>query len=83
MRVQGPESNEIEQSYWLRAINWTHSLYMRVQHQKWQIKAKGMAPFWRENNWFRSKNELMNWRTKMQAGSTKAGSKLKDSICFK
>jgi hypothetical protein len=23
---QGPVSNEIEQSYWLRAINWTHGL---------------------------------------------------------
>jgi hypothetical protein len=25
MRVQGPGSNEIEQSYWLRAIKWTHT----------------------------------------------------------
>jgi len=24
--VQGPGSNEIEQSYWMRAINWTHGL---------------------------------------------------------
>jgi hypothetical protein len=22
--VQGPGSNEIEQSHWMRAINWTH-----------------------------------------------------------
>jgi hypothetical protein len=26
MRVQSPQSNEIEQSYWMRAINWTHGL---------------------------------------------------------
>jgi hypothetical protein len=31
---EDPRSNEIEQSYWLRAINWTHLLWMRVQDKK-------------------------------------------------
>ncbi len=26
IRIHGPRSNEIEQSYWMRAINWTHGL---------------------------------------------------------
>jgi hypothetical protein len=34
MRIQGPGSNEIEQPYWMKAINWTHSLEMRFQDQK-------------------------------------------------
>ncbi len=34
MRVPGLGSYEIEQSHWLRAINWTHGLQMRVQDQK-------------------------------------------------
>ncbi len=28
MRGQGPGSNEIEQSYCQKAINWTHGLYL-------------------------------------------------------
>jgi len=40
MRLQGPGSNEIEQSYWLRAIHWTYGLQTRVQDKKkWQIEA--------------------------------------------
>jgi hypothetical protein len=34
MRVQGPGSNEIEQSYWMRVINWTHSLLDKDQRPK-------------------------------------------------
>ncbi len=54
---EGPRSNEIEQYYWLRAINWIHGLYLRVQDQKsGKIKAK---PTWHhfggKINWFRPK----------------------------
>jgi hypothetical protein len=31
---EGPRSNKIEQYYRLRAINWIHGLYLRVQDQK-------------------------------------------------
>jgi len=33
MRVQGPGSNEIEQSYWMRAINWTHGFSVQDQRK--------------------------------------------------
>jgi len=34
MRVQSSRSNEIEQSCWLGAINWTYCFYIRLQDQK-------------------------------------------------
>jgi hypothetical protein len=85
---EGPGSNKIEQSYWLRAINRTHGLYMRVQDQKGQIEAK---PKWHlflegksigSDQKFLLKGELMIWRTKMQA-RVQGMVQLKDSICFK
>ncbi len=38
---EGPGSNEIEQSYWMRAINWTPwPLDGESKTKKWQIKGK-------------------------------------------
>jgi hypothetical protein len=53
-KVYGPRSNEMEQSYWLRAIKLDPPTAFRwvSKTKKWQIKAKPtMAPFWRENQW--------------------------------
>jgi hypothetical protein len=40
----------LEQSYWMRAINWTHDLWMKVpqDQKKWQIEAK---PPWHHFLW--------------------------------
>jgi hypothetical protein len=70
----------MEQSYWLRAINWTHGVPMRVPDQKvTNGGSTSMAPFfWRKSNWFRptkkiklkrssKEREFMIWRTKLQA----------------
>jgi hypothetical protein len=70
---EGPRSNEIEQSYRLRAINWTHSLVMRVQDQevtKSRLNLHCTKCFGQKINWVKLKKikinfkaELMIWRS--------------------
>jgi hypothetical protein len=58
MRVQGPGSNEIEQSYLTRSINWTHGLETRVQDRRVANPNLGqinMAPLWMENQFVQTK----------------------------
>ncbi len=88
---EGPKSNEIEQSYGIRVINWTHDL------SRWGSQTKKMAnwrktymaPSSKENQLVQSKEkkratkgELMMWRTKMQV-RVQGRVQFKDSICFK
>jgi len=56
MRIQGLGSNEIEQSYWLVAIKWTHELWMKVEDQK-LTNQNYMAPFWKENQLVQTKKK--------------------------
>jgi len=37
MRIQGSGSNEINQTYWMRAMNWTHGLLDEGPRPKSQI----------------------------------------------
>jgi hypothetical protein len=81
---EGPRSIEngaMEQSYWMRALNWSHGLYMRVQDRRVanQVRINLHGPMLERKP---KEEELMIWRTKMQA-RVQDKVQLKDSICFK
>jgi hypothetical protein len=83
---EGSKSNEIEQSYWTRVINWTHALQTRVQNQKkWQIDTKPTWNHLRKKNWLKAKKEKELKRRAHDVKNQDASYRvqLKDSICFK
>jgi hypothetical protein len=92
MRVYGPRSNETEQPYCLRAINWTHSLLdecprpksgkSRLNLHGTILEGKSIGSDPKKKKKQELKGELMIWRTKMQA-RVQRKVQLKDSICFK
>jgi hypothetical protein len=79
-----PRSNEIDHSYWMRAISWSMAFRWGSKTKKWQIEAKSTCHhFGGKINWFDKNMELEkrvhDWRTKMQAW-VQGRVQLKDSI---
>ncbi len=76
-------SNEIEQSYWMRVINWTlgpMAFRPRSKTKKWQIKAKPICHHFGEKiNWFICKKKDKNESSRFEEPRGKLGSKARSN----